>query len=103
MFLYIDSFCTISIRYTWRSNQTVINVWILNVLELANCSWLVQACLDVCLPYVTEREQFGKKIGEFQVSVPHTCKVPLVSVANSLRHLMPPVEAPNRKAGQVDA
>jgi isovaleryl-CoA dehydrogenase len=28
---------------------------------------LMQACLDVCLPYVTEREQFGKKIGEFQL------------------------------------
>lgn len=30
---------------------------------------LLQACLDVVLPYVVEREQFGKAIGEFQVRV----------------------------------
>lgn len=28
---------------------------------------LMQACLDVVLPYVRDREQFGKKIGEFQL------------------------------------
>ena len=28
---------------------------------------LMQACLDVVLPYVQEREQFQQKIGEFQV------------------------------------
>ncbi|OAE32250.1 hypothetical protein AXG93_1865s1070 [Marchantia polymorpha subsp. ruderalis] len=28
---------------------------------------LMQACLDVVLPYVHEREQFGKPIGEFQL------------------------------------
>ena len=28
---------------------------------------LMQACLDVVLPYVHEREQFGKSIGEFQL------------------------------------
>lgn len=28
---------------------------------------LMQACLDVCLPYVHDRKQFGQKIGEFQV------------------------------------
>ena len=28
---------------------------------------LMQAMLDVVLPYVHERSQFGKKIGEFQV------------------------------------
>lgn len=28
---------------------------------------LMQACLDLCLPYVRERSQFGKKIGEFQL------------------------------------
>jgi isovaleryl-CoA dehydrogenase len=28
---------------------------------------LMQACLDVVLPYVHERQQFGKSIGEFQL------------------------------------
>lgn len=28
---------------------------------------LMQACLDVVLPYVHERKQFQQKIGEFQV------------------------------------
>lgn len=28
---------------------------------------IMQACLDVVLPYIHEREQFGKKIGEFQL------------------------------------
>lgn len=28
---------------------------------------LMQACLDVVLPYVREREQFGRPIGEFQL------------------------------------
>ncbi|PSC68944.1 Isovaleryl-dehydrogenase [Micractinium conductrix] len=28
---------------------------------------LMQACMDVVLPYVHERQQFGKKIGEFQL------------------------------------
>ena len=28
---------------------------------------IMQACLDLALPYVREREQFGKKIGEFQL------------------------------------
>lgn len=28
---------------------------------------LMQACLDVVLPYVREREQFGSPIGEFQL------------------------------------
>lgn len=28
---------------------------------------IMRACLDVALPYVHEREQFGKKIGEFQL------------------------------------
>ena len=28
---------------------------------------LMQACMDVCLPYVRERRQFGRSIGEFQL------------------------------------
>lgn len=28
---------------------------------------LMQAALDVVLPYIHERKQFGQKIGEFQV------------------------------------
>jgi alkylation response protein AidB-like acyl-CoA dehydrogenase len=28
---------------------------------------LMQGCLDVALPYSAERQQFGKRIGEFQV------------------------------------
>lgn len=33
---------------------------------------LMQACLDVVLPYVKQREQFGRPIGEFQfIQVPN--------------------------------
>ncbi|RUO80530.1 acyl-CoA dehydrogenase [Idiomarina tyrosinivorans] len=28
---------------------------------------IMQACLDVCVPYIHDRTQFGKKIGEFQL------------------------------------
>ena len=28
---------------------------------------LMQACLDVCLPYIVQRKQFGHSIGEFQL------------------------------------
>lgn len=28
---------------------------------------VMQACLDVVLPYVREREQFGRPIGQFQL------------------------------------
>lgn len=34
---------------------------------------LMQACLDVTLPYVHERKQFGQFIGEFQVRTVHLC------------------------------
>ena len=33
---------------------------------------LMQACLDVVLPYIHDRKQFGKKIGEFQVCRSHS-------------------------------
>ena len=28
---------------------------------------IMQACLDVVLPYIRQREQFGRPIGEFQL------------------------------------
>lgn len=28
---------------------------------------IMQACMDVVLPYVRQREQFGRPIGEFQL------------------------------------
>ena len=28
---------------------------------------LMQACMDLTMNYVTQREQFGKKVGEFQL------------------------------------
>ncbi len=33
----------------------------------AGCLGLMQACMDVVLPYVHDRKQFGKPIGEFQL------------------------------------
>ena len=33
----------------------------------AGPSGIMQACLDVVLPYVNERRQFGQPIGEFQL------------------------------------
>ncbi len=32
---------------------------------------IMQSCMDVVLPYVGERQQFGKRIGEFQVGQRH--------------------------------
>jgi len=34
---------------------------------------LMQACLDVVLPYVRQREQFGRPIGEFQFIQVNPC------------------------------
>lgn len=34
---------------------------------------IMQACLDVVLPYVCQREQFGRPLGEFQFIQVHTC------------------------------
>lgn len=34
---------------------------------------IMQACLDVVLPYVRQREQFGRPLGEFQFIQVHTC------------------------------
>lgn len=34
---------------------------------------IMQACLDVVLPYVRQREQFGRPIGEFQFIQVHDC------------------------------
>jgi isovaleryl-CoA dehydrogenase len=28
---------------------------------------IMQACLDICLPYVRERQQFGRRIGQFEL------------------------------------
>jgi isovaleryl-CoA dehydrogenase len=33
----------------------------------AGCLGIMQACMDVVLPYVHERKQFGQAIGEFQI------------------------------------
>ena len=35
---------------------------------------LMQACLDVVLPYVRQREQFGRPIDEFQFIQGHICQ-----------------------------
>lgn len=34
---------------------------------------IMQSCMDVVLPYVGERQQFGKRIGEFQVGWHSAC------------------------------
>lgn len=34
---------------------------------------LMQACLDAVLPYVRQREQFGRPIGEFQFIQVNSC------------------------------
>lgn len=46
---------------------------------------LMQAAMDVVLPYVRERQQFGKKIGEFQV-----CRVPLGANSMYSQHVFAP-------------
>lgn len=37
------------------------------VLLAAGPLGIMQACLDLCLPFIRERQQFGKNIGEFQL------------------------------------
>lgn len=39
---------------------------------------IMQACLDVVLPYVRQREQFGRPIGEFQFIQVCTLVLPIV-------------------------
>lgn len=34
---------------------------------------IMQKCLDVVLPYVRQREQFGRPLGEFQFIQVRTC------------------------------
>jgi isovaleryl-CoA dehydrogenase len=41
---------------------------------------LMQACLDVVLPYVRQREQFGRPIGEFQFIQVKPCNCHMYSV-----------------------
>jgi isovaleryl-CoA dehydrogenase len=41
---------------------------------------LMQACLDVVLPYVRQREQFGRPIGEFQFIQVNPCSCHMCSV-----------------------
>jgi alkylation response protein AidB-like acyl-CoA dehydrogenase len=41
---------------------------------------LMQACLDVVLPYVRQREQFGRPIGEFQFIQVNPCSFHMSSV-----------------------
>lgn len=43
---------------------------------------LMQACLDVVLPYVCQREQFGSPIGEFQFIQVRDCNYDLLTFEN---------------------
>lgn len=46
---------------------------------------LMQACLDVAVPYVRQREQFGRAIGEFQLMQVWAAPVfPLIEVSGTL-------------------
>jgi isovaleryl-CoA dehydrogenase len=44
---------------------------------------LMQACMDVVVPYVHERSQFGKPIGEFELSTMNACKAYVYMVAKA--------------------
>ncbi len=44
---------------------------------------IMQSCMDVVLPYVGERQQFGKKIGEFQVGRHHCMHLPPLNPCSS--------------------
>ena len=35
---------------------------------------IMQACLDVVVPYVHDRKQFGQAIGEFQLDAGQACR-----------------------------
>ena len=41
---------------------------------------LMQACLDAVLPYVRQREQFGRPIGEFQFIQVNSCSCHLCPI-----------------------
>ena len=42
---------------------------------------IMQSCMDVVLPYIAERKQFGKPIGSFQVKPMSICAVMQVTCA----------------------
>jgi isovaleryl-CoA dehydrogenase len=44
---------------------------------------LMQACLDVVLPYVRQREQFGRPIGEFQFIQVNPCSFHMCFVSHA--------------------
>lgn len=48
---------------------------------------IMQACLDVVLPYVKQREQFGRPIGEFQfIQVEKSCSKSQYPIGSTIRH-----------------
>ena len=49
----------------------------------------MQACLDIVLPYVHERQQFGQAIGEFQLIQACSCSFSLASRRLSLNIMTP--------------
>ncbi len=52
----------------------------------------MQACLDIVLPYVHERQQFGQAIGEFQLIQACPCSVRKASQHNSAQICMPKLD-----------
>lgn len=45
---------------------------------------IMQACMDAVLPYVRQREQFGRPIGEFQLIQVFCCISQLVLLFSSI-------------------